>query len=105
MWWYNILGNKEVSISHLLRLGPITVGSILRTVKLVARKRGNCEPNLKAKRNEWKKFIDYLGPSIEADQSRVVKKKICIFHFGYIPSTSYVKLHISRQHLDKDFNL
>ena len=46
MWWYNILGDNEGSISHILRLDPITAGSILLTANLVALKRGNSEPIL-----------------------------------------------------------
>ena len=66
MWWYNILGDNEGSISHLLRLDPITAGSILLTIKIVAPKRGNSEPILVVKRTEWRKFIDFLGLSTEA---------------------------------------
>ena len=46
MWWYNILGDNEVSISRILRLDHITVGSILLTNNLVVLKRGNDEPIL-----------------------------------------------------------
>ena len=60
MWWYNILGDKEVSISHLLRLDPIN-GSVLITDNLVALKRENYEPILALKRTEWRKFIYYFG--------------------------------------------
>ena len=52
MWWYNILGDNEESISHILQLGPITVGYFLLTDYLVALKRGNSEPNLIVKRTE-----------------------------------------------------
>ena len=55
MWWYNILGDNEVSISHILRIDPITAGSILLTVKLVvsvALKRVNSEPILTVKITE-----------------------------------------------------
>ena len=44
MWWYNILGDNEGSISHLLQLDHITAGSILLTANLVALKRENYEP-------------------------------------------------------------
>ena len=101
MWWYNIIGNKEGSISHLLRLGPITEGSILLTVNLVALKRENSEPILIVKRTEWRKFIDYFGLSIEADPYNMGKKNVQFFHIGSIPIPSSVKIHISRQHLDK----
>ena len=57
-------------------LDPITEGSILLTVKLIALKRVNTEPILAVKITEWIKFIDYFGLIIEADPSRVVKKKI-----------------------------
>ena len=75
MWWYNILGYNEGSISHILRLDPITIGSILLTANLVALKRGNYDPILIVKRTEWRKFIDYFGQSIEADPSKVGKKR------------------------------
>ena len=65
MWWYNILGDNEGSISYLLRLDPITAGSILPTVKLVSLKRENSDPILTSKRTEWRKFIDYFGQSID----------------------------------------
>ena len=101
MWWYNILGDNDRSISHISRIDPITVGSILLTVKLVALKRGNYEPILTVKITEWRRFIDYFGRSIEANPSRVGKKNIYILHIGYIPRPSSIKLHISRRHLDK----
>ena len=41
MWWYNILGDNEGSISHILRPVIIAVESILLTVKLIALKREN----------------------------------------------------------------
>ena len=105
MWWYNILGDNEVIISHILRLDHITVGSILLTDNLVVLKRGNDEPILIVKRTEWKKFIDYFGLIIEANLCRVGKKNIYFFHIRYISRPSSVKLHILRQHLDKYFNL
>ena len=64
MWWYNILGDNEGSISHILRLDTITEGSILLNVKIVALKRENYEPILTVKITEWIKFIDYFGQSI-----------------------------------------
>ena len=94
MWWYNILADNKVSISHLLQLDSIIVGSILLTVKLVALKRENSEPILTVKITEQSKFIGYFGRSIEADPSRVGKKNIYIFHIGYIPIPSSVNLHI-----------
>ena len=89
------------SISHILRLNSIASGSILLTAILVEMKKGNYEPILIVKRTEWRKFIDYFGLIIEADPSRVVKKSIYFFRIGYIPITSSVKLHVSRQNLDK----
>ena len=74
MWWYNILGDNKGSISHILRLDPITVKSILLTVILVALKRENYEPILIVQRTKWRKFIDYLGRSIEVDPSKILKK-------------------------------
>ena len=53
MWWYNILGDNEGSISHILRLDTITSGYILITSNLVALKRGNSDPILIVKRTEW----------------------------------------------------
>ena len=89
MWCYNILGDNEGSISHLLRLDPITPGSILLTDNLVALKRGNYEPILTTKRIEWRKFIDYFGLSIEADLSRVGKRDAYISMLGI-----YQALHL-----------
>ena len=105
MWWYNILGDNEGSISNLLRCDTISVWSILIIVKIVELKRENYEPILAVKRAKWSKFIDYSGLSIEAKLSRVVKKKIHFSHVGYIPRPSSIKLRISRHHLEKYFNL
>ena len=52
MWWYNILGDNEGRISHILRLDTISAGSILLTANLVAQKRENSKPILIAKREE-----------------------------------------------------
>ena len=71
MWWYNILGENEGSILHILQIDPITAGSILLTDNLVLLKRENSEPILIVKRTEWMKFIDYFGLSIETDLSNV----------------------------------
>ena len=76
MWWYNILGYNEGSISHLLQLDIIAAGSILLTVKLFALKRGNYKPILIVKITEWRKFIDFFGLSIKADQSGVGENNI-----------------------------
>ena len=105
MWWYNIFGYNKGSVSHLLRLDLITSGSILPTVKLVAMKRGYSELILTVKRTECREFIGFFGRSIEADPSRVVKKNIYLVHIGYIPTPQSKKLHISRHHLEKQFNL
>ena len=78
MWWYNRLGDKEGSISHILRLDIITSGFIFLTSNLVAPKRGNSEPILIVKRTEWRKLIDYFGLSIEVEPSRVGKKNAYI---------------------------
>ena len=86
MWCYNILGDNNGSISHLLRLDYIAAGYILLTDKFVALKRENSEPILIVKRTEWRKFIDYFGLSNEADPSRVGKKKVHFAFIGYIPS-------------------
>ena len=105
MWWYNILGDNEGSISHILQIYPITPGHVLINSNLVALKRENNDPILTVKRTEWITFIDYFGLSIEFDLSRVVKTDVYIFHIGYIPSPSYVKLHIARHNMEKYFNL
>ena len=76
MWWYNILGDKEGSISNILRIDDFTAGSISITTNLVALKRKNSDPILIVKRTEWRKFIDYSGLSIEVDPSKVGKKNI-----------------------------
>ena len=96
MWWYNIIGDNEGQISHLLRLDHITAGCDLLTFNLVSLKYGNSEPILTVKIFEWRKFIDYFGLSIEAYPFRVGKKNIYIYIYlyGYIPITSYGKLHI-----------
>ena len=73
MWWYNILRGNEGSISHLLRIYPITEGSISLSAALVALKRGNPEPILIVKITEWMKLIDYFGLSIDTDLSKVGK--------------------------------
>ena len=87
MGWHNIFVDNEGSISHCLRLSSITAGSILITDELVALKRENSDPILAVKITKWKKFIGYFGQSIEADQSRVGKKKIYFVHIGYIQIT------------------
>ena len=81
MWWYNILGDNEGSISNILRIDPITAGYILFTVDLFAPKIINSDPILTLKRTEWRKFIDYFGLSIEANPSKVGKKNV---HFSIL---------------------
>ena len=68
-------------------------------------KRSNYEPILIVKRTEWRKLIDYFGISIEADPSNVGKKYVKFVRIGSITSTLYGNPHISRQYLDKKFNL
>ena len=94
MWLYNIFGDNEGSISNILQLDPITSGSILLTDNLVAIIRENSDPILIAKRTEWRKFIDYFGPSIESDPSKVVKNKIDFVRIGSIPRHSSGNTHI-----------
>ena len=105
MWWYNILGDNKGIILYLLWSDPIIARSVLLTVKLDGTKGGNYDKMLTVKITEWRKFIDSFGLSIEDVPSKVVKKKIYFVHIGYIPRPSSVKLHISRHHLDKYFNL
>ena len=105
MWWHNILGDNKGIISHLLWLDPITTGYILLNVKLVALKRGNYEPILAVKTTDWRKCVDYFVQRIDAGPSRVGQKNIYFVHIWYIPRPSSVKLHISRHHLEKYFNL
>ena len=50
MWWYSILGDNKGIVSRILRLDPITAGSILLNDNLVALIRGNSEPVLILKR-------------------------------------------------------
>ena len=90
-----------MSISHLIQLDHINTGSILLTANLVVMKRENYDPVLTIKIIEWRKFIDYFGLSIEADPSGVGKKNVYFIHIGYIPSPSFVNIHIERHHLEK----
>ena len=76
MWCYNILGDNNGIISHLLQIYPFTPGSVLLTSNIVALKRVNPEPILTVKIIGLKKFVGYFGLSIEADPSRVVKKNV-----------------------------
>ena len=61
----NILGDKEVNLSHILLIDPINAGSVLLTTKLVYLKRENTEAILTVKITEWSKFIYFPGLSIE----------------------------------------
>ena len=105
MLWYNILGDNKEIIPHPLHLDTITVGSVLLTSDLVALKRENTEPILTVKRTGWRKLIDYLGLSIEADPPKVGKKNAHFVYIGSIPSNSSVNHHTARKYLDKKFNL
>ena len=87
MWWHNILGDNEGSISHLLRLSTITAGSVLLTNNLVALKREDYDPILIVKRTEWIKSIDYYHLNIEADLSRLGKNNVHFLCIGSIPSS------------------
>ena len=44
MWWYNILGDKETIVSHILRLDNNHEVSDLLTANLVYLKRENMRP-------------------------------------------------------------
>ena len=82
MWWYNILGENEGNISHLLQIDAISAGHVILTSDLVALKRKNTDIILTMKRIEWRKLIDYFGLSIEAKPSRVGKKNVYSPHIG-----------------------
>ena len=97
MWWYNILGDNNGSISHISQLDPFTTGYFLVDDNIVALKRENYDPILTVKIIEWRKFIDHFGLNFEANPSRVGKKNVDFVHIGYIPSPSSVKLHIERK--------
>ena len=83
---YNILGDKNVSISYLLWFDTITLGSILLNSNIVFLKREIYEPILTVKRIEWRKFIYYFGLIIKANPSRV-KKNDYFFHIRSTPSS------------------
>ena len=105
MWWCNIIGGNKGSISYILWFDTITVGYILLTANLVSLKRGKYETILIVKITEWGKLIDYLGLSIEAKSSKAGKKNVYFFRIGSIPNNPSVNSHITRQYLDKQFNL
>ena len=65
MWFYNILGDNNGSISHLLQLDPMNPGYVLLTFNFVVLKRENTDPILTVKRIERRKLIDHFGLSIE----------------------------------------
>ena len=90
---------------HILWIYLITAEYILLTIKLVALKREHSETTLTVKRTGWSKSIDYFGRIIEADSSREGKTYLYFVHIGYIPRPSSVNIHISRHHLEKQFNL
>ena len=105
MWCKNLLGDNKGSISHILQIDTIAAGYALLTFNLITLKSGNTEPILTLKIIEWRKLIDYFGQSIEANPSRAGKKNVYIFHIGDISIPSSVKLHLARQHIDKNCNL
>ena len=105
MWWYNILGDNEGSVSDILRLDTITLLYVLITDNIVAPERENPEPNLTVNRTEWRKFIDCFGLSVEADPSRVGKNNVDFVHILCIPIPSSIKIHIARHHMNKEFYL
>ena len=105
MWWCNILGDNEGSISDILRIDNITTGCFLLTSNTNVLKREYPEPILTVKVTEWRKFIDYFGLSIETNPSSVGKKNVYFFHIGSMSISSSGQLHISRHRLEKYFNL
>ena len=60
MWWCNILGGIEGSISYLLWYDPIPPGSDLLTSNLIFMIRENPDPILTVKRIEWKNSLVIL---------------------------------------------
>ena len=84
MWCYNILRDNNGSISYILKLDPITPGSVLLNSNLVAPNRENIEPILTVKRTKWSKSIGYFGLSIGADPSMVGKKNVYFAHPGWV---------------------
>ena len=105
MWWYNILGYNKGRISYISRFYLITTGFILLTDNLVALKRENSELILIMKIIEQRKLIEYFGLSIESKIYKVVKSNGDFYRIGSIPITSSGNPHISRKHLDRQFNL
>ena len=65
------------------------------TADLILIKRVNIEPIFTAKIIEWIKFIDDFGLNIEADPSRMGKKKVFCTHWVYtkplICTAPYIK--------------
>ena len=57
---YNILGDINVIISHVLQLDPITEGSVLLYYNLVTLKRGSHDTILTVKRIEWRNTFNIL---------------------------------------------
>ena len=89
MWWYNIPGDNEGIISNILIIYPFTEGYVLLSAYFVALERENYEPILSVKTTKWRKFIDYFGLSIEADPSKVGKKRI---YFSMLDIYQYLHL-------------
>ena len=75
MWWYNIFGDNEGIISHLLLIDIITSGHVILADNLFALKRETVEPILTVKRTEWRKLIEYFGLRVEANPKQVEFKK------------------------------
>ena len=94
MWWYKILGDNGVSISHLIWFDPITEGCFLLTSRIIFTKRENHEPIITVKRIEWSKFIEYFGLSIGDKPSRVGKNNVYFPYLVYTPIPSSGQLCI-----------
>ena len=100
LWWYSILGDNEGIISHLLRIYPITSGSILLTIKIVALKQEILIPSKQWNElnggNSFIVLVYVLSPT-----HILCTKYIYFFHIGYIQRPSSIKLHIPRHHVEK----
>ena len=101
MWCYNIIGDNEGRISHILRPGPINEWYIILVTNLVSLKRENPEPILTVKITEWRKFINYFGLSIEAKPSRVDKKNLYFPCIGSTPPNNGHAMESQRPDLKK----
>ena len=56
-------------------------------------------------REFFQQLLDYFGPSIEADPSKVGKNNVHFIRIGSIPRHSSGNHHIARQKLYKQLNL